>query len=194
MIAFNDVISVPNLSVFNIRRTSIFAFKQSERTAIGGRFIRVDKSRDLPFFNVVEYFTQEPVCRLAVTTWREVKIDSTAPVVNGPVKISPAAIDLHVRFINVPWAKIGRVTPVSAQSLFYFRRIMLNPAVNRGVIDIHTTLGQHLLQFTVADAVFTVPADCPQNDVTLKMPAFPPRFLLHLSDAKRQRLSRCRHH
>lgn len=85
MIALNDVIPVLYLSVFNVRRTSTLAFKKSARTAIGGRFIRVDKSRDLSLLHVVEDFTQEPVGRLAVTTWGEVKIDSTAPVVNGPV-------------------------------------------------------------------------------------------------------------
>jgi hypothetical protein len=31
----------------------------------------------------------------------------------------------------VPRAKIGRVTPVPAQPFFHFRRITLNPAVNR---------------------------------------------------------------
>jgi hypothetical protein len=82
------------------------------------------------------------------------------------------AIDLHVGFIHVPRAKIGRVTPVPAQPFFHFRRITLNPAVNRGVIDIHSAFSQHLLQLTVTDAVFAVPAYGPQNDVTLKMPAF----------------------
>ncbi|EXW26746.1 putative transposase [Acinetobacter baumannii 25561_10] len=72
----------------------------------------------------------------------------------------------------MPRAKIGRVTPVPAQPFFHFRRITLNPAVNRGVIDIHSAFSQHLLQLTVTDAVFAVPAYGPQNDVTLKMPAF----------------------
>ncbi|EHD6186926.1 IS4 family transposase [Salmonella enterica] len=67
---------------------------------------------------------------------------------------------------------MGRVTPVPAQPFFHFRRITLNPAVNRGVIDIHSAFSQHLLQLTVTDAVFAVPAYGPQNDVTLKMPAF----------------------
>jgi hypothetical protein len=40
------------------------------------------------------------------------------------------------------------------------------------VIDIHSAFSQHLLQLTVTDAVFAVPAYGPQNDVTLKMPAF----------------------
>ncbi|VCV94269.1 blaSHV-61_1_AJ866284 [Klebsiella pneumoniae] len=72
----------------------------------------------------------------------------------------------------MPRAKIGRVTPVPAQPFFHFRRITLNPAVNRGVIDIHSAFSQHLLQLTVTDAVFAVPAHGPPNDVTLKMPAF----------------------
>ena len=172
MIAFNHVVPVLNLSVFNVRRAPAFAFEQSKRATIGGRFIRVDESRDLPLLHVVEDFTQKPVCSFAVTTGGEIKIDSAAPAVDGPVQIRPAAIDLHVGFIHVPRAKIGRVTPVPAQPFFHFRRITLNPAVNRGVIDIHSAFSQHLLQLTVTDAVFAVPAYGPQNDVTLKMPAF----------------------
>ncbi len=154
MIAFNDVIPVPNLSVFNVRLTSAFAFQQRERTATGGRFICVDESRELPLLHVVEDFTQKPVGGSAVTTWGEIKIYGAAPVVDCPVKICPAAIHLQVSFINVSRVEIGRVTPVPAQSFFPFRRITLNAAVNRGVIDIHTTLSQLLLQLTLADAVF----------------------------------------
>lgn len=32
------------------------------------------------------------------------------------------------------------------------------------------SLSQHLLQFTITDAIFTVPADGPQDNMTLKMP------------------------
>lgn len=67
MVAFNNVILVLNLTVFNVRRTSTFAFEQRQRTAIGGRFIRIDESRDLPLLHVVENFTQEAVGGFAVT-------------------------------------------------------------------------------------------------------------------------------
>lgn len=49
---------------------------------------------------------------------------------------------------------------------------MLNPAINRSVIDIDAAFSQHFLQLTVADTVFAVPAYRPQDDVMLKMPAF----------------------
>lgn len=68
--------------MFNVRRASTFAFEQDKRTAIDGRFIRVDKSRELPFFDVVEHFHEEPICRFAVTTWEEIKIDGAPPVVD----------------------------------------------------------------------------------------------------------------
>ena len=73
MIAFNHVVPVLNLSVFNVRRAPAFAFEQSKRATIGGRFIRVDESRDLPLLHVVEDFTQKPVCSFAVTTGGEIK-------------------------------------------------------------------------------------------------------------------------
>src|SRR5699024_11283019 len=116
-------------------------------------------------------FTHKLVCSFVVTKGGVIKIHRAAPAVDGSVKILLAAIDLLVGFIHVPREKIGRVTPVPAQPFFHFRRITLNPAVNRGVIDIHSAFSQHLLQLTVTDAVFAVPAYGPQNDVTLKMPA-----------------------
>ena len=39
---------------------------------------------DHPLLHVVEDFTQKPVCSFAVTTGGEIKIDSTAPAVDGP--------------------------------------------------------------------------------------------------------------
>jgi len=98
MMAFNNVISVFNLSVFNVRRTSAFKIEQSQRTAINGRFIRVDESRALPLPHIVDKFTQEPVCSFAVTAGGEIKIDSSTSAVDGLVKVSPAAINLHRMF------------------------------------------------------------------------------------------------
>ena len=40
------------------------------------------------------------------------------------------------------------------------------------LLTVDTAFCQHLLQFTITDAVFTVPAYRPQDNVALKMPAF----------------------
>ncbi|VDA51083.1 Putative transposase (identified by ISEscan HMM) [Escherichia coli] len=78
MIAFNHVVPVLNL-LFNVRRAPAFAFEQSKRATIGGRFIRVDESR-ICRLHVVEDFTQKPV---ALLLRRRDKIDSAAPAVDG---------------------------------------------------------------------------------------------------------------
>jgi hypothetical protein len=58
----------------------------------------------------------------------------------------------------------------TSAAVFPFQAHNAEPAVNRGVIDIHPRSASR--QLTVTDAVFAVPAYGPQNDVTLKMPAF----------------------
>nr|QYD12927.1 hypothetical protein OEKINHEC_00070 [Salmonella enterica subsp. enterica serovar Typhimurium] len=128
MIAFNHVVPVLNLSVFNVRRAPAFAFEQSKRATIGGRFIRVDESRDLPLLHVVEDFTQKPVCSFAVTTGGEIKIDSAAPAVDGPVQIRPAAIDLHVGFIHVPPGKDRKGYASTSAAVFPFQAHNAEPS------------------------------------------------------------------
>ena len=50
MIAFNHVVPVLNLSVFNVRRAPAFAFEQSKRATIGGRFYPVLMNRGICHF------------------------------------------------------------------------------------------------------------------------------------------------
>lgn len=71
----------------------------------------------------------------------------------------------------MPCAKPGRLAPVPSQTLLHFGSIALNPAVKRGVVDADATFGQHILQFTITDIMFTVPAYRPQNNATTEMPA-----------------------
>jgi hypothetical protein len=92
--------------------------------------------------------------------------------VDRAVQAGPPAIHFHVRFINVPRAESGRITPALPQSLYCLRCIALNPAINCDVLDVHTTFGHHRLQLTVTDAELAVPANCPQDNIALKMPAF----------------------
>src|SRR5699024_11952891 len=90
----NHVVPVLNLSVFNVRRAPAFAFEQSKRATIGGRFIRVDESRDLPLLHVVEDFTQKPVCSFAVTTGGEIKIDSAAPADRKSTRLNSSHVSI----------------------------------------------------------------------------------------------------
>ena len=103
---------------------------------------------------------------------REIKIDGATFAVNSPVQVSPFAVNFDISFIEMPCTEAVRLTPVLSQSFFHFRCVALDPAINGGVIDIHAAFGQHLLQLTIADAIFAVPAYRPQDYVTTEMSAF----------------------
>jgi hypothetical protein len=64
------------------------------------------------------------------------------------------------------------LTPAPSQSSLHFRCIALDPAINGGVIENHAAFSQHLLQLTIADAVFAVLVHRPKDDVSLKTQAF----------------------
>ena len=68
--------------------------------------------------------------------------------------------------LNIPVETLRRW--VTANDLWIPRSKRLNPTINSRVINIHTTFGQHFLQFTIANAIFTILAHSPKNDFALK--------------------------
>ena len=58
--------------------------------------------------------------------------------------------NLHVSLVDPPARRL-RTTPLPAQPLFDLRRVLLNPTVDRGVVDAHAALAHDLLKITVAD-------------------------------------------
>ena len=47
-------------------------------------------------------------------------------------------------------------------------------------VNSNVPFGQHFLQFTIANAIFTIPAHSPKNDFALKMPTMERIHMLHL--------------
>ncbi|VCX19866.1 Putative transposase (identified by ISEscan HMM) [Klebsiella pneumoniae] len=83
MIVFNHVVPVLNLSVQ--RQTApAFAFEQSKRATIGGRFIRVDESWIRHFFTLLRILTNRGAALLLRDGGRD-KIDSAALANDGLV-------------------------------------------------------------------------------------------------------------
>src|SRR3546814_4301324 len=83
-------------------------------------------------------------------------INRVAPFVDRPVQVGPFAPHLYVGLIQTP-ARIKAAPPEPAETLLHLRRVALHPAIDRRMIDIDPTLGQHFLEITVADAVSTIP-------------------------------------
>ncbi|STN24824.1 putative transposase [Escherichia coli] len=167
MIAFNHVVPVLNLSVFNVRRHRPSRLSKQARDH-SGRFIRVDESRICHFFTLLGFY-QKPVCSFAVTT-EENKNRQCGPGCRRPGTDTPSGHDLHVGFIHVPRQRSEGLRQYQ-RSRFPFQAHNANPAVNRGVIDIHSAFSQHLLQLTLTDA-YCRPAYAHRMMSRLKMPAF----------------------
>ena len=89
-------------------------------------------------------------------------------LVDGSVEVGPLASDLHVRLVDAPAGR-ARPTPLPAEPLLDLGRILLNPAVDRRVVDRDTALAHHLLEIAIVHAIAAVPPDCPEHDLALEV-------------------------
>jgi hypothetical protein len=59
-----------------------------------------------------------------------------------------------------------------AEPILELGSTMLNPAIDRGVIDAHAPLLKHFLKVSIADLVMTPPTHRPKNDFAALMMPF----------------------
>jgi len=85
---------------------------------------------------------------LGVPCRREVEIDRVSKLVEAGTDRSIRA-NLHVISSTASSSIAGDATASAAA--FDLRRVLLNPTVDRGVINGHTALGHHLLEVAIAD-------------------------------------------
>ena len=46
---------------------------------------------------------------------------------------------------------------------------MLDPAINRGMIDAQTALGHHFFEIAIAERITKIPANTQENDISLEV-------------------------
>ena len=171
MIGFDNVLQVFDLSLHCRRWASAFLFQGGHSGAIGRRLIGIEHTRGYPSVHPVESFAQEPFRRCDRASGGEIKINCLPVFINSSVERRPCAFDFQVGLINPQTVRYGSL-PMSSQPLFYFWCILLYLPIERRMIDGHTTLHYHLLQLTIADAVFAVPPDTAQGHLSSKKPLF----------------------
>lgn len=172
MNAFNDVVPVFNLPVFNVRRTSEFVFEQGERAGTGGSFIRDNKLWDLPFLHVVENFPPRTGMRLCCY---DAKIDKNrryAPCCRRPGNDKPSYPSPSYMSHQCATGKDRKSYASTSTVVFPFRADNAELS-GKSWCDRHSHHAQPVSQqFTVADAVFAVSVYHPQDNFTLRMLAF----------------------
>src|SRR5262245_50304659 len=99
----------------------------------------------------------------------EQKINGVAFFVHGAIEVSPFPFDFHVGFIDPPAPPHRALS--AAELLLKLRRVLDDPAVERGVIHCDTPLAHHLLELPVRYRVGHVPPHAPQNNFSLELTA-----------------------
>jgi hypothetical protein len=106
---------------------------------------------------------EEPVGSLGVLARRDEHVDDLPELVDRPVDVAPVAADPHVsvvRKLSVPDGVTAWLGGVGQQ-----RRKAQHSPVDGEVVDLHTPLGDQLLDVAVGKPEAQVPADRDDDDV-----------------------------
>ena len=101
----------------------------------------------------------------------QIEVNRFAALVYGSIEVLPLTLYFDVGFIDSPGG-VKVVTPVPPESLFHLGCVVLDPAVNGGVVHLYTALCHNLFEVTVANAVLAIPADTLEDNLTLKVAPF----------------------
>ncbi len=164
MVLFDDIIEIFDAADFDIRfMLRIVAF---DRCRVGVALVDRDLLR---LAMLADRLTQETQRGFAIPLGGQQKIDCRACLVDGQIEIFPAAFDFHVGLIETP---AGPDRALASTELFLQqRRILDDPAVERGVVDFDASLFHHFLELTIAHRIRHISPDAPQDHVAFKMAA-----------------------
>ena len=112
----------------------------------------------------LECLVEEVPGGLLVPLGAEEEVDGLAGAVDRPVEIASLPIDPDVCLIDVPRPAAG--SQMAAEALLQLGGEALDPAGEGGVVDLHATVGQHLLEVAIADRELQVPAHGPKDDLS----------------------------
>src|SRR5699024_500429 len=135
---------------------------------IARRFVGIERGRLFPVLQASQGLAQEPLRCLGAAGRRQVEIDRVAPLVDCPVQVGPLAPHLDVRFIQAP-ARIQATPPEAAQPFLLIWVLVLVPAIDRRMFDLIAAFRYYFIKVAIADSIATIPAYCPQSNITLEM-------------------------
>lgn len=101
----------------------------------------------------------------------QIEVNRFAALVYGSIEVLPLTFYFDVGFIDSPGG-VKVVTPVPPESLFHLGSIVLDPAVDGGMVHLDTALCHHFFEVAVANAVLAIPADTLEDNLTLEMAPF----------------------
>src|SRR5215831_8682071 len=117
---------------------------------------------------IVERLAEQAFGRRRIAQRRQQKVDGGARGIDGPIKVTPTALHANIGLIDPP-GFAGRLE-MTAQPLFQFRTVTLNPAPDRRVIRLETALGEQLFDIAERERVPKIPAHGTKNQLRRRLP------------------------
>ena len=164
VVGLDDVVEVLHLPVPRLVRAFALGFQLCDGAGVGRRLVGVQHLGLLPILQPVQRLAEESLRGLGVAGRREIEIERVPELVERTVQIRPLAADLDVGLVDAPAPRPGPA-PLPAQAPLHFRGDMLNPAIERRVVDCDAAFGHHRFEIPVADRVPAVP----EHDLTAEV-------------------------
>ena len=106
---------------------------------------------------------EEPTCRQEVAPGRDIHIDDLPGLIHGPVHIAPSSGDLHVGLVYV--STVRNWVAARPSRVCEERREVLDPPVDRDVVDLDPALAEKLLDVAIRQPVTQIPAHGEDDDL-----------------------------
>jgi hypothetical protein len=139
------------------------------RFGIGRVFINRNDSRSAGMRRS-KRFQEKALGCLSISCGTKKKFQGVSLGIDGAIQIHPRLFHFHIGLIDAP--RVVRRFEMRSASFLQFRCVVLDPAIDRRVIDMQSSLCHHLLQISVAKRIPEVPAYTEQNNLGLKVTPF----------------------
>src|SRR5215472_12154362 len=150
MILLQDVVQILNRSMAAAAAQGSFHFHSGNRRAIEAGLIGVDDA-GLGMRWLAESLAEQAFGRCGIAQRRQQEVDSSPRGINGPIEVTPTALHANIGLIDPP-GFVGRLE-MTAQPLFQFGTVTLNPTPDRRVIRLQPALGEQLLDVAERERV-----------------------------------------
>ena len=180
MILFDDVVQVLDLPQFTGVGKGLFLLQFVESLWIGRIFIDSDHTRG-GGMRRSQRFREKALRRFAIACHTQEELERVSLRIHCAIEVHPHLFYFHIGLIDAPGV-IG-CAEVRLASFLSFRSILLNPAIDRGMVHVQTPLPHHLFQVAIAERISQVPADAEQNEVGFVMTPFERVLIVHVGNS-----------
>src|ERR1019366_62127 len=117
---------------------------------------------------IAESLAEQTFGRRGIAQRRQQEVDSGTGGIQGPIEKTPTALHSNIRLIDPPG--FIRRLEMTAQPLFQFGTVTLDPTPDGRVIRLQTSLGEQLFDIAQRERVPKIPAHSTKNQLRRRLP------------------------